>query len=99
MKKSLIPWHIFREALEGQNPEALEHWLGRWGFSNDGVVLIGADIRSVSQLLSFPRRKGAADTVALNTRASLHELVELLIHEPSMLMEEAAQLWCYEKEL
>jgi hypothetical protein len=99
MKKSLIPWHVFHEALEGQDPEVLEHWLGRWGFTNDGVVLIGVDIRSGSQVLSFGRRDGGPDAVALNLRASLHDLVQLLTRDPSLLMEEAARLWSYKKEL
>ena len=99
MKKSLIPWHVFREALESQNPEALERWLGRWGFTNDGVILIGLDIRSASQTLSFDRREGGPDVIGLNVRASLRDLVELLTHEPSILLEEAAQLCSYEEEL
>ena len=99
MKKSLIPWHVFRESLEGQNPKILEDWLGRWGFTDDGVVLIGVDLRSASQLLSFERHESGPDALALNARASLHDLVKLLAHEPSVLMQEAAQPWCYEKEL
>lgn len=99
MKKSLIPWHVFREALEVQDPQVLDRWLGRWGFTNDGVVLIGLDIPSGSQVLSFDPREGGPDTVALNLRASLHDLVQLLTRDPSLLIEEAAKLWSYKNEL
>jgi hypothetical protein len=99
MKKSVIPWHVFREALEGQDPEVLEQWLGRWGFTNDGVVLIGVDPRSGPQVLWLERRHGSLDAVAVNFPASLHELVQLLTRDPSLLMEEATKLLSCKKEL
>jgi hypothetical protein len=53
MKKTLIPWRVFRDALQGQHYGVLETWLARWGFTNDGVVLLEAEDRlreSVHQL-------------------------------------------------
>ncbi len=44
MKKSLIPWHVFREALATQEPCALLSWLRRWEFMDEGVVLISPPI-------------------------------------------------------
>jgi hypothetical protein len=99
MKKSLIPWHIFRDALESQDADALEHWLDHWGFTNDGVVLISMDTRSGSPLLSFERRENGSDAVALNLRASLGDLVQLLSRDANFFMDEAAKLWSYTNEL
>jgi hypothetical protein len=99
MKKSIIPWHVFREAFEGQDPEVLERWLGRWGFTNDGVVLIGMDICSGSQPLSFDPRESGPDALALNRGASLQDLVQILTRDPSLLIEQLARLWSYNKEL
>lgn len=44
MKKSLIPWHVFREAVAIQDPWALDSWLRRWGFTDEGVVLVSNQI-------------------------------------------------------
>lgn len=99
MKKSLIPWHIFRDALEGQEPEVLEHWLDRWGFTNDGVVLIGVGTRSEPQVPSFDRGQDGPDIVALNPRASLDDLMQLLTRDANFFMDQAAKLWSYTKEL
>jgi len=56
MKKSLIPWHVFLEAIAGQDPGLLESWLNRWGFTNDGVVLIG--VEAYSRALGLPLGNG-----------------------------------------
>ena len=39
MTKSIIPWHVFQNAVETLNPDALDHWLERWRFTDSGVVL------------------------------------------------------------
>jgi hypothetical protein len=39
VKISLIPWHVFIEALKKQQPALLELWLSRWLFTNDGVLI------------------------------------------------------------
>jgi len=39
MQFSLIPWHVFVEALRQQQPGAIESWLRRWLFTNEGVFL------------------------------------------------------------
>jgi hypothetical protein len=99
MRRSLIPWHIFRDALESQNGESLQDWLERWGFTNDGVVLISVDIRSESQAPPFKAPQAGLDASALSRRPSLQDLVQLLIRDPGFLTEEAARLWCHNTEL
>ena len=42
MRSSMIPWQIFLDALTKQNPAAVETWLRRWLFTNDGVLLAPA---------------------------------------------------------
>ncbi|MGH8545221.1 MAG: hypothetical protein ACREX3_16675 [Gammaproteobacteria bacterium] len=42
MKILFIPWHEFLEALKKQNPATVEAWLGRWHFTNEGVILADA---------------------------------------------------------
>ena len=49
MKKSMIPWHVFRAALKVQTGFLLESWLGRWRFTDEGVYLIGQQ-RSTTDL-------------------------------------------------
>ena len=39
MTKSIIPWHVFQNAIETLNPDALDRWLERWRFTDGGVVL------------------------------------------------------------
>jgi hypothetical protein len=39
MKISVIPWHVFIEALLQQEPSTLELWLRRWLFTNEGVII------------------------------------------------------------
>ena len=39
MNISVIPWHIFFEALKKQQPSTLETWLRRWLFANEGVLM------------------------------------------------------------
>jgi hypothetical protein len=39
MRRSLIPWHVFRTAVEDQPPIMREAWLRRWLFTNEGVIM------------------------------------------------------------
>ena len=39
MKISVIPWHVFIDALFKQQPGTLEVWLRRWLFTNEGVIM------------------------------------------------------------
>jgi hypothetical protein len=39
MNFSLIPWHVFLEALKKQQANNLETWLRRWLFTNEGVIV------------------------------------------------------------
>ncbi len=39
MKISVIPWHVFIDALLKQQPGTLEVWLRRWLFTNEGVIM------------------------------------------------------------
>lgn len=98
MKKLLIPWHVFRAALEGQDSEALEHWLDHWGFTNEGVALISVDTRLGLQVPPLERQQLRPDVVALNPRLSLHDLVEILSRDPLFAVE-VTTAWSYHKEL
>ena len=39
MNISVIPWHVFLDALLKQQPNTLENWLRRWRFANEGVIM------------------------------------------------------------
>lgn len=39
MNFSVIPWQVFLDALQKQQPSQLESWLRRWLFTNEGVLL------------------------------------------------------------
>ena len=39
MQLSLIPWRMFLDALEKQNPSTQETWLRRWLFTDEGVII------------------------------------------------------------
>lgn len=39
MNISVIPWHIFFDALKKQQASTLEVWLRRWLFANEGVII------------------------------------------------------------
>jgi hypothetical protein len=98
MKRPLIPWHLFREALESQQAEVLDNWLGRWGFTNDGVILIGVDIGSQPEAV-FNGQRPAQDAPAGLARLPLQDLIQLLTREASLINEETVTLWSYNKEL
>jgi hypothetical protein len=38
MQFPLIPWQMFLDALEKQNPSTRETWLRRWVFTDEGVI-------------------------------------------------------------
>lgn len=38
MELSIIPWRVFFEALKDQQRSVVEMWLGRWRFTNEGVL-------------------------------------------------------------
>ena len=39
MPSSMIPWHIFMNALAQQGRSQENCWLDRWRFANDGVFM------------------------------------------------------------
>ena len=43
MTKSIIPRHVFNDAVETLNPYSLNLWLERWRFMDGGVVLFDAN--------------------------------------------------------
>ena len=44
MKKSIIPWHVFNDAIETPASDTLNRWLERWQFMDGGVVLADAHV-------------------------------------------------------
>lgn len=39
MQSSMIPWHVFMNALAQQGQSEEKFWLDRWRFANDGVFV------------------------------------------------------------
>jgi len=39
MEFPVIPWKVFLDALQHQQPGTLELWLRRWWFTNEGVIM------------------------------------------------------------
>ena len=39
MEFPVIPWKVFLDALQHQQPGTLELWLRRWLFTNEGVIM------------------------------------------------------------
>lgn len=96
MKKSLIPWHVFREAIAGQDPGLLESWLNRWGFTNDGVVLISVETHSLGSGLPLGDYENRQSDVAPSTRQA--SILSILLGTGCLLSEETVELWSYNKE-
>ncbi len=48
MNISVIPWHVFLDALLKQQPQTLEAWLRRWLFTNEGVIMAQQNIATKS---------------------------------------------------
>ena len=40
MPAPLIPWQVFFHALQKQNSQTVQTWLGRWTFSDAGTALV-----------------------------------------------------------
>ena len=38
MEACTIPWHVFLETCNETNTAALDEWLQRWTFADDGVM-------------------------------------------------------------
>jgi len=47
MRKPIIPWQVYRDAIETLNPHSLNLWLQRWQYMDAGVTLFD---RSISAL-------------------------------------------------
>lgn len=45
MTITLIPWHVFLDALKKQSSSNLEMWLRCWLFTNEGVIIAQARSR------------------------------------------------------
>jgi len=39
MEFPVIPWNVFLDALQRQQPSTMELWLRRWLFTNEGVIM------------------------------------------------------------
>lgn len=48
MEFALIPWHVFLDTLEKQQPGTLDAWLLRWLFTNEGVIVATPEKYSAS---------------------------------------------------
>ncbi len=96
MRKSLIPWHVFRDAIAGQDPAVLGPWLNRWGFTNDGVVLIGVETYPRGLGLGLRDRENYRPDVA--SSAVQTSILRILLAAGCLLTEEAVEPWSYDKE-
>ena len=92
MKKSLIPWHVFRAAIAGQEPGIVESWLDRWGFTDDGVVLIGMEPHSRGPGLPLNGYES-------QSHFSQTLILRVLLDIGCVLRDDTAALWSYNKEL
>jgi len=59
LRRTLIPWYLFRQALDTQPQYNREHWLTYWYFADIGVSIFQDEsgIKDVVTLL-FPHEKG-----------------------------------------
>lgn len=97
MKRPLIPWHVFREAIAAQDSALLTSWLDRWGFTDDGVVLIGAETYSHAPVLpsrDFEKRRSEIAPSAIQT-----SILRALLDTGCLLSEEIMEPWSCSKEL
>lgn len=97
MKRPLIPWHVFREAIAAQDSALLKSWLDRWGFTDDGVVLIGAETYSHAPVLpsrDFEKRRSEIAPSAIQT-----SILRALLDTGRLLSEEIMEPWSCSKEL
>lgn len=46
MQSSIIPWHVFMDALAQQGRTQAKFWLDRWRFANDGVFVAHAVVEA-----------------------------------------------------
>jgi hypothetical protein len=51
MDLSVIPWRIFFEALKDQQRSVVEMWVGRWRFTNEGVLRADPSSLGATELL------------------------------------------------
>ena len=49
MNISVIPWQVFLDALQKQQPKGVELWLRRWLFTNEGVIMAQAQTAADSR--------------------------------------------------
>ena len=54
MNISVIPWHVFLDALLKQQPQTLENWLRRWLFTNEGVIIANPNIQLNRSAMGYP---------------------------------------------
>jgi hypothetical protein len=92
MKKSLIPWHVFLAAIAGEEPGTIESWLDRWGFTDDGVVLIGMETHYRGPGLPL-------DGYERQSHFSQSLILRVLLDTGCVLREDTVELWSYNKEL
>lgn len=97
MKRPLIPWHVFHEAIAEQDPALLESWLDRWGFTDDGVVLIG--VEACSRALALPLTDSANRSSDIAPSAIQTSILRVLLDSGHLLTEETIEPWSYNKEL
>jgi hypothetical protein len=74
MTKSLIPWHVFHDAIETLNPYSLNFWLERWRFMDGGVVLFEANIPALE--LTHTIFNLLHETTMVNDRDTANEIID-----------------------
>ena len=60
MQSSIIPWHIFMDALAQQRISMMTPWLDRWRFTNDGVFMAR---ESIDAKLEFQLSDDSVDAI------------------------------------
>ncbi|MCH8055454.1 MAG: hypothetical protein IH857_04780 [Deltaproteobacteria bacterium] len=83
MKVSVMPWHVFWDAFEKQDPPPLDGWVQRWVFADDGISALvksrgGKRMDSEQPVYVVPR----AGPNSLLSEAPLAQVITQ--HQPSI---------------
>jgi hypothetical protein len=57
----LIPWQFFNDALQQQNSQTVQTWIGEWAFTNGGVALVQEREKNEALPLSLEEKKKQAE--------------------------------------
>ena len=65
MKKSIIPWHVFLDAVTAQSASSFKTWIRRWRFTDTGVVLVEAGDMAAPEPSGMDTKTELAQTTSM----------------------------------